>query len=86
MRSHGTIAPVISGNRYVSCRRLTSQQRRRAFVEPINVRARLYLSRLVNEYCLIGEVNWNGVLQIDIPLAPAVGASECAERYNPSSG
>jgi hypothetical protein len=27
---------------------------------------------LINEYCLIGEVNWDRVLQIDIPLALAV--------------
>ena len=30
------------------------------------------LSRIIDKYCLIGEVNWNRRLQIDIPLAPTV--------------
>jgi hypothetical protein len=72
MSSNGTIASVISGYRDVSNCRLTPQERRDIFVQPVDVRARLYLSPFIKKYCLVGEVNRDGVLQVDVALAPAV--------------
>jgi hypothetical protein len=46
MSSNGTIASVISGYRDVSICRLTPQERRDIFVQPVDVWARLYLSLL----------------------------------------
>jgi tetratricopeptide (TPR) repeat protein len=60
--------------------RLIACDGRDIFVQPVNIWARLYLSRFIKEYCLVSEVNWNRRLQVDIALAPSAMFAKDLDR------